>query len=181
MLSTTPRFSRFLISSKWRTPPEATMRAVGNWSCKEPSNASLAPCMVPSRSTSVTIKYFAPAATIAPIRSVIGTSDWSSQPSAATLPFLPSTPITMRSGPYSAITCFVNSGFLRATEPRITRLTPISKYKSTASLSRIPPPISNTPVNAARTRLTISTLTGFPAFAPSKSTRCKAPTPAASY
>ena len=87
----------------------------------------------------------------------------------------------MRSGPYSAITCFVNSGFLRATEPRITRLTPISKYKSTASLSRIPPPISNTPVNAARTHLTISTLTGFPAFAPSKSTRCKAPTPAASY
>ena len=127
MLSITPFCSRDLTSPRLRTPPEATMRAVGNSFCKFPSNSSLAPCMVPSLSTSVTIKYFAPPSTMAPIKSVIGTSDWSSQPSAATLPFFPSTPITMRSAPYSAITCFVSSGFLSATDPKITRSTPNPK------------------------------------------------------
>ena len=45
----------------------------------------------------------------------------------------------------------------------------------------MPPPISRIPVKAARTVFTMSTFTGLPALAPSKSTRCKAPTLAASY
>ncbi len=93
-----------------------------------------------------------------------------SQPSTATIPFLASTPATMRSAPKVSTSSFINSGRSTARVPMMQRVMPRSSIFFTASALRIPPPSSiGTETLDAMARMA-SSFTECPASAPSRST-----------
>ncbi len=102
----------------------------------------------------------------------------SAQPSTATWPPRASIPTATWPGKARAA-AFTRLGSRTATVPRITRARPLPSHVSIVLMSRMPPPSCAGIVTAARIASTAAALTGWPAKAPFRSTRCSHWQPAA--
>ena len=96
----------------------------------------------------------------------------SSQPSVATRPLRASMPRASRPGNLRHMSRN-QSGRLSAEVPSTSRDRPSSRSDSIVASSRMPPPSSHSMSTAARMARTAARLTGLPARAPSRSTRCR--------
>ncbi len=74
-----------------------------------------------------------------------------------------------------------SSGFLAAALPRMTRRTPAPSQRSTAAMSRMPPPSCTGTSTAARIACTAAPFTVCPANAPLRSTTCSHEQPACTH
>jgi hypothetical protein len=102
----------------------------------------------------------------------------SAQPRVATRPRARRCPTATWPGKARAASRTSSPGSSTATVPRITRATPLPSQVSIVAMSRMPPPSWQGISDAARIASTAAPLTGWPAKAPLRSTRCSHSHPA---